>query len=350
MDFSKIRNALFLTLLILVTLGLLVLFKPFFYPLFWAAVIASIFYPLYSQLKTKIKLPRLSAGIIMILVLLIIVIPVAGIGSLLVKESIDIYNSIDNNSAQIGENIQSTLAWLQNNHYIQKLGFNQQEWIQKFSDVARVVTAFIFNNLKDLTQNSVVFLVMLLLMFYALYYFLLDGAKFLRTAMHLCPLGDKYEKMLYNKFTSTALATIKSSLVVGVIQGFLGTMMFIVVGMQGAVILGVIMAALCVLPIGSGFVWGPAGIYLIITGRIWEGILVLIFGLLIISTIDNLLRPILVGKQTQMHPLLVLFSTLGGIAFFGITGFLIGPIVAALLVSLWEMYDNYYKQDLDNDK
>lgn len=341
------RNTLFFTLLIVVTIGFLVLFKPFFYPIFWAAVIASIFYPLFQKLKKYLKFSRLSAAIIMLLVLLIIVIPVAGVGSLLVKESIGLYNSIDSNSAQINQSIQNTLSWLQNNAYVQKLGINQSEWVQKFSDLTRMVTAFIFNGLKDFTQNSVVFVVMLLLMFYALYYFLLDGAKFLRLTMHLCPLGDKQEKMLYDKFTSTALATIKSSLAVGIIQGVLGALIFIIVGLQGAVILGVLMAALCVLPIGSGFVWAPAGVYLLITGRVWEGLLVLIFGLLVISTIDNLLRPIFVNKQTQMHPLLVLFSTLGGIAFFGITGFLIGPIITALLVSLWEMYDNYYKQELD---
>ncbi|MFA6486067.1 MAG: AI-2E family transporter [Candidatus Magasanikbacteria bacterium] len=349
MDFSKVRSVLFFTLLIVVTIAFLVLFKPFFYPLFWAAVIASIFYPLFQKLKKRLKFPRLSALIIMLLVLVIIVVPVAGVGSLLVKESIGLYNSIDSNSAQINDSIQSTLSWLQNHPYIQKLGINQAEWVQKFSDIARVVSAYIFNGLKDFTQNSVVFLGMLVLMFYALYYFLIDGARFLRLAMHLCPLGDKHEKMLYDKFTATALATIKSSLLVGVIQGFLSTIVFIVAGLQGAVILGVITVALCVLPIGSGFIWGPTGIYLLITGRIWEGLLVLIFGVLVISTIDNLLRPLLVGQQAKIHPLLVLFSTLGGIAFFGITGFLIGPIITALLVSLWEMYDDYYKQDLDRN-
>ncbi len=349
MDFSKIRNTLFFALLIVVTIAFLILFKPFFYPIFWAAVVASIFYPLFKKIKKYLKSPRLSAAIIMLLVLLIIVIPVTGIGSLLVKESIGLYNSIDSNSAQISINIQSTLSWLQNHPYVQKLGINQEQWVQKFSGLTREATTYVFNNLKNFTQNSVVFLVLLLLMFYALYYFLLDGARFLRLAMHLCPLGDKHEKMLYDKFTATALAIIKSSLAVGIIQGVLGALVFMIVGLQGAVILGVLMAALCVLPIGSGFVWAPTGIYLLITGRIWEGLLVLILGVLVISTVDNLLRPIFVGKQTQIHPLLVLFSTLGGIAFFGITGFLIGPIITALLVSLWEMYDNYYKQELDHN-
>ena len=122
-------------------------------------------------------------------------------------------------------------------------------------------------------------------------------------------------------FTATALATIKGSIVVGGIQGVLSAVLFFLVGLPGAAILGVFTAALCILPIGSGFVWAPAGIILLVTGKIWQGLLVLLFGALVISTIDNLIRPILVGKETQMHPLLVLFSTLGGIMFFGITGF-----------------------------
>lgn len=349
MDFSKIRSIIFFALLALVTISCIVLFKPFFYPIFWAAVIASIFYPLYKKFSKYTKMPRFSAALILIIVFFIIVIPVTAIGSLVVKESIGLYSSIDENSARIGSSIQSTLSGFQNNYYIKYLNINDSEWIQKFSEFTKIVSAFIFNSLTEFTQNSVAFLVMFLLMFYTLYFFLVDGARFLKLIMHLCPLGDRYEKILYDKFTFTALATMKSSLLVGVVQGFLGTLLFYFLGVQGAVIWGILMTALCVLPIGSGFIWGPAGIVLLMTGQIWQGVVMLLFGIFIISTIDNLLRPWILGKETSMHPLLVLFSTLGGIIFFGITGFIIGPIITALLVSFWEMYDDYYKRELDHN-
>ncbi len=349
MDFSKVRSVIFFALLSLVTVGFIMLFKPFFYPIFWAAVIASIFYPLYKRIAKKTKSPRFSAGLILTIVFFIIVIPVTAIGSLVVKESIGLYSSIDENSARIGLNIQSAMSGLQNNQYIKYLQIDDSEWIQKFSEFTKIVSAFIFNSLTEFTQNSVTFLVMFLLMFYTLYFFLIDGARFLKLTMHLCPLGDHYEKILYEKFTFTALATLKSSLLVGAIQGLLGTLLFYFLGVQGAIIWGLLMTALCVLPIGSGFIWGPAGLVLLITGQVWQGIVMLSVGVLIISTIDNLLRPWILGKEASMHPLLVLFSTLGGIIFFGITGFIIGPIITALLVSFWEMYDDYYKRELDHN-
>ncbi len=350
MDFLKIRHFLFLGLLACVTLLFLYILKPFFYPIFWAAIIASIFYPLYRKLAQLIRLPRVAAFIIMILIFLIIVLPLAGIGSLLVKESVSLYSNLENNSAQINDSVRSSISWLQNHVAFKKLGVDQAVWIQRVSDVAKFVTSFILTSLKSFTQNSLTFLAMFVLMFYTLYFFLRDGAKFLRLAMHLCPLGDKQEKILYDKFTGTALATLKSSLLIGIIQGTLGALIFWVTGVQGAIIWGVVMAILCIIPIGSGFVWVPAGIILLIMGNIWQGLAVLLFGMLVISTIDNLLRPMLVGRETEMHPLLILFSTLGGIALFGITGFLIGPIITALLVSFWGMYDDYYKQNLDNNE
>jgi predicted PurR-regulated permease PerM len=349
MNFLKMRNTIFFGFLFLVTAAFLFLFKPFFYPIFWAAVIASIFYPLYQKIKEKIKLPRLSAAIVMLLVLLIIVIPLAGVSSLLVKESVDLYEAINNNSSTLSHSVQSFFVWVQNHPIAQEFHINQTFWIEKFSEFTKAIASFVVANLTVITQTSFVFLAMFVLMFYTLYFFLRDGEKFLKMAMHLCPLGDAHEKMLYEKFTSTALATLKSSLVVGGIQGVLSGLLFYIAGVQGAAIWGLITVFLCIIPIGSGFVWGPIGIVLLITGNTWQGLLVLFVGVLVISTIDNLLRPVLIGKKTEMHPLLILFSTLGGLLFFGLTGFIIGPVIASLLVAFWEMYDDFYKKELENN-
>jgi predicted PurR-regulated permease PerM len=164
--------------------------------------------------------------------------------------------------------------------------------------------------------------------------------------MHLVPLGNKYEKILYTKFTETAFSALKGTLIIGGIQGLLGGLMFAFLGIQGAAIWGIIMVFLSILPTGPSLVWLPTAIILLINGQIWQGLTLLFFGLLVISVIDNLLRPILVGKETKLHPLLILFSTLGGIILFGFTGFIIGPILAALVVSMWNIYDDHYKDEL----
>jgi len=346
MKLTKVRIILFFSLLIVATIGFGYVLKPFFYPIFWAAVLASIFYPLYNKLLKKIKYKGLSSVIMIIFVFLIIILPLTGISSLLIKESIDIYTGIDNNRSEITQSMQKTFDWAKNNSLLQKINIDESFWIDKVSESAKALTAFIFTSVKNFTQNSVIFVFMFALMLYSLYYFFKDGKNFLETTMHLVPLGNKYEKILYTKFTETAFSALKGTLIIGGIQGLLGGLMFAFLGIQGAAIWGIIMVFLSILPTGPSLVWLPTAIILLINGQIWQGLTLLFFGLLVISVIDNLLRPILVGKETKLHPLLILFSTLGGIILFGFTGFIIGPILAALVVSMWNIYDDHYKEEL----
>lgn len=171
----------------------------------------------------------------------------------------------------------------------------------------------------------------------------------LHRLMHLSPLGDKYETMLYDKFTSTTRATLKSTLIVGGIQGFLSGLLFWITGIEGAFVWGVIMVIIAIIPaIGTPVVLVPAAIIMLALGNVWQGI-ALLAGAVIISVLDNLLRPPLVGKDIQMHPLVVFFATLGGLIIFGISGFVIGPIIAALYISIMSIYDHYYKNELSKN-
>lgn len=196
---------------------------------------------------------------------------------------------------------------------------------------------------------SVKFVFMLFIMFYTLFFFFKDGPRLLKYLMRVSPLGDKYEAMLYEKFTSTARATLKSTLIVGGLQGTLGGIFFWIAGVEGALVWGIIMIALSVIPaIGSFIIWLPTGIIMLALGNIWQGLLILIGGMFI-SIIDNIIRPPLVGKDTQMHPLIVLFTTLGGIFLFGISGFVIGPIIASLFLAIISIYNFYYRGELDSN-
>jgi predicted PurR-regulated permease PerM len=348
MEFAKIRNILFISLLTVVTLVFIFILKPIFYPIFWAAVIASILHPLYQKLRKKIKSNNLSAAIILIGVLLVIIIPLTGISSLLIRESIDLYDQFGDGSGQINTNIQKALDWVKQSSVAAKIHLDEGAWVDRISQLATSFTTYILQGVKNFTENSVIFLFEFIVMAYTLFYFVRDGEKFLRKIMYLCPLGDNHEVTFYNKFTSTARATLKVTLVIGIVQGLIGGLLFYFVGIEGALIWGLVMMALSIL-VGCYLVWVPAGIIMLLLGNLWQGLVILAVGVLIISTIDNIIRPWLVGKDTQMHPLLVFLSTLGGVLVFGLTGFIIGPVITSLLLAFWEMYEHYYKNELDNN-
>ncbi len=350
MDFSKIRNYLFLGLLFIVTIIFLLLLKPFAYPLFWAAVIAGLFYPLYRRLNAWFKHENLSAIITLSAVIVIIIVPLAIIVTLLIKESLILYGTISNNSDQLGNTIHQITNFIKHNSYNKQLRIDEDFWVQKFSEIGQTVLNYIFTFLKDFTQNSLTFIVLFVVMLYTLFFFIRDGEKMLKKLLYLSPLGDRYEIMLYKKFTAAASAIIKGTIIIGGLQGMIGGVVFALSGIQGALIWGIIMTLFSVIPgVGSSIIWLPAALMMFLTGRIWQGTMILVVGTLIISTVDNLLRPLLVGKRLEMHPLFILFSTLGGIILFGISGFMIGPIMAALFLAFWEMYEEYYRNELSHN-
>lgn len=351
MDFIKLRHAVFFGMLIFVSAAFLFLTRSFAYPIFWAAIIAGIFYPLFERLLKLTKFPNLSAAITLLIIVFVILIPLTIIGTLLVGQSIDLYSSLENNKGQINTSIQDFSYWIQHNQITTKFHIDEQFWTEKMSEITRTVVNFILDTLKSWTQNSVAFLAQTVIMFYALFFFLRDGKKILKFLMRLCPLGDGNETLLYEKFTTTAGATLKGTVVVGLIQGIIGAVLFWVTGVQGSIVWGLVMAAASILPpFGTSIVWLPAGIFMLVSGNIVAGIIILATGILIIGTIDNFLRPILVGKSVKMHPVLVLLSTLGGLLSFGITGIVIGPIITSIFLSFWQIYEHLFKKQLGEDK
>jgi predicted PurR-regulated permease PerM len=214
------------------------------------------------------------------------------------------------------------------------------------------------NDLKGLTSNLFgfaqkaysgisSFILWIFILFFTLFYFLIDGKRALRYLIEMSPLKDKHDKLLIAKFTSISRATLKGTFVVGIIQSALGGIAFLIAGVPSPVIWTLVMLLFSVIPmVGTSIIWVPAGIILLVTGNIWQGVFVLAFGSLVIASIDNILRPKLVGKDTQMHPLLIFFATLGGIALFGLPGFVIGPIIISLFVALAEIYRSEFRDQL----
>ena len=184
-------------------------------------------------------------------------------------------------------------------------------------------------------------------MLYTMFFFLLGGPGLLRGVLAYLPLTEGDKERMLERFVSVTRATLKGSVLIGVAQGTLGGLAFWAVGIDGALFWGAMMTVLSIIPgIGGALVWVPAAIVLVATGEIWRGIGLAAFCGLGIGSVDNLLRPILVGRDTQMHELMIFFSTLGGLLLFGAMGFILGPILAALFVTAWEMFGTTFRSEL----
>jgi len=346
MSSEKSRHIAFYILLGLATLLFLYLMMPFFYPIFWAAVIASICNPIYHRLGRKIKSPTFSATIVLTMILLIIILPAGMIGSLLLTESMELYNTFDVNSASIEQQVQDISNKITTNPYLSRLHIDTAFLTANLAEGAKSVTNFIIDSLKNLTQNTIVFAVNFSIMLYTLFFFIRDGDKFVRMIMKLLPLEQAREALILERFSSTARATLKVTLIIGGIQGILGGLIFFFTGVKGALTWGTLMVFTSIVPaIGCSLVWVPVGIVMVMMGHFWQGMIILTFGIIVISHVDTFLRPLLLGHDVQMHTLLIFLSTLGGLSLFGISGFVIGPIITSLVQAFWEMHDELPKNN-----
>jgi len=191
----------------------------------------------------------------------------------------------------------------------------------------------------NIGQNTFDFMVGFVVMLYLLFFLLRDGVALARRIRDAIPLAADHKRELFDKFATVIRATVKGNILVAMSQGALGGLIFAFLGIPGAVLWGVVMAVLSLLPaVGASLVWGPVAIYFFSTGAIWQGVVLSAFGVLVIGLVDNILRPILVGKDTKMPDYLVLLSTLGGLAVFGLNGFVIGPVIAAMFMAVWGIF------------
>jgi len=256
-------------------------------------------------------------------------------------EAVGVYQRIRSGELNVG----AVVDWLQNlaphlGEWAARFGLDLSQLSEKLTAAVEHASRFVASLALSAGQNLASFVLMFFLMLYLLFFVLRDGDAILRRLERALPLPDEQERSLFLRFAEVARATIKGTLVIGMLQGFLGGLIFAILGIQGAVFWGMVMAVLSLVPaVGSGLVWGPAAIFLLVTGDWLQGLVLLAYGVLVISMADNLLRPLLVGRNTRIPDYLILFSTLGGLALVGITGFVLGPVVAALFISAWQMYE-----------
>jgi predicted PurR-regulated permease PerM len=277
-------------------------------------------------------------------ILFIVILPLGLISTAVVREAIALYQRIETGQINLQEPmraIESALPMAK--AYLEHFGIDTQRLTQWLTSGAVTASQLLASQAFNLGQNALHFSVMFALMLYLLFFFLRDGRQLVEAIIHVLPFGDDRERRLFAKFAEVSRATIKGTLVVGIVQGTIGGLLFWALGINSAVFWGVIMAILSIFPaIGSAVVWVPAALIFFVTGNIVKGIVLLAVGACVIGLADNFLRPLLVGRDTRMPDYLVLLSTLGGLTVFGISGLVIGPVIAALFLAVWEMFAQEY--------
>jgi len=333
----------FIVMLTLVTVGFIWILLPYYAALFWATTLAVIFYPVQRRLYMKFKgRSNLAAAATLTLILLIVIIPMIAISGALIQEIANSYRRISSGEFNVGLYFSKVIDALppSAHNVLSYLGVGDLTSIQeKVTQGAVAGGKFIATQAVSLGQNTAQLLIGLGVMLYVLFFLLRDGADLARYSKQLVPLSEEHKQHFIRKFATVIRATVKGNIVVAITQGTLGGLMFWLLGIQGPLLWGVVMTLLSLLPaVGAALIWGPVAIYFLATGEIWQGVVLTAFGVLVIGLIDNLLRPILVGKDTKLPDWIILVSTLGGLSVFGLNGFVIGPLAAALFMSAWDLF------------
>jgi predicted PurR-regulated permease PerM len=337
---NNMQRNFFFVLLLAITAAFLWLINGFLQPIFWAVALGIVVYPAHVWLLRKLKgREGLAAITSVLLVVVVVILPLIGVATAVAREASSLYERLDTGSVEIGSIIQRAEANMPRLvEALERVGIDPERLQAQVSSAALVASRFIASRAVEIGQNTLRFAVFFFLMLYLLFFFLRDGQRLLEGLVRALPLGDARERLLMGRFAEVSRATIKGTLVVGIAQGAIGGIAFAVLGIGGAVLWGTLMALLSILPaIGPGLVWIPAAIVLIVNDRLVAGIVLIIVGVLVIGLVDNLLRPLLVGRDTRMPDYLILLSTLGGLAAFGLAGIVIGPIIAAFFLSMWQM-------------
>jgi predicted PurR-regulated permease PerM len=343
MNQFTLQQRFFLLLLVVVTLGFGWILLPFSGAVFWGVVLAILFAPLYRRLLSATRQKPNSAALIALLsILVMVILPLTLIGAALLEQATRVYEMVSSGQLDFGAYFQQIIRalpqWLIS--LLERFELTDLPTLrQKLSDGAAQVSQAIGKQAINFGRYTFDFLVSLTVMLYLLFFLLRDGQALAARIRQAVPLSRKYKQRLFTNFTTVIRATVKGNVLVAMAQGALGGLIFWFLDVQAPLFWGVLMAFLSLLPaVGAAIVWAPVAIYFLVTGAIWQGVVLIAFGVVVIGLVDNILRPILVGKDTKMPDYVVLLSTLGGMALFGINGFVIGPVIAALFIAAWDLF------------
>jgi len=348
MNKEAINKWVLLLLVLFISALFLSMIRQFLMAIFLAGIFSSLSYPLYRRFEKWFKGRRSLASIAtLFLLVFVVILPLGLLLGIVTAQAIKVGEAVTPWVAQQLSQPDAISDALKSLPFYDKIEPYRSLILTKAGQLVGYISGFLINRLQSVTLGTVNFIFMLFIMLYSMFFFLMDGKKLIDKILYYLPLEDHDERLILNKFTSVTRATLKGTAVIGILQGGLAGIAFAVVGIDSAVFWGTIMAVLSFIPgIGTALVWGPAVIILAATGHPAKAIGLGVFCAAVIGSIDNLLRPVLVGRDTQMHELMILFGTLGGILMFGVVGVIIGPIIAALFVTVWDIYGMAFKDVL----
>ncbi|MGJ0507395.1 MAG: AI-2E family transporter [Methylocystis sp.] len=332
-----------LALILAVSVAFAWILWPFYGAVLWGTVTAIVFAPLYRRLLSSMQPRRNLAAIVTVMIIvLVVILPLALIAVSMAQEASGVYEQLQSGDLdlvrlfrQVFEALPAWAADLMRRFGLASLGEAQE----KLSAEVIKGSQFFATKALGIGQSAVSLTVNLCVMLYLLFFLLRDEEALAHEIRDAIPLRAEQKDALLRKFAVVIRATVKGDLLVAVLQGALGGLIFWILGVSAPLLWAALMAILSLVPaIGAALVWGPVAIYFLASGAIWQGIVLIVYGAFVIGLADNVLRPILVGKDTKMPNYVVLISTLGGIQMFGLNGFVMGPVIAAIFIAAWDIY------------
>ncbi len=343
-----VNRATLLCLVILISAVFLSMIHQFLMAIFMAGLFSAMVMPMHNLLTKKLGGREILASVLTLSgIILLVLIPLIFLITLVVTQAIEIGQSITPWIQTFIHEPTTLSTYLEKVPYYQEILPYRNVIVQKAGELVGIVSAFLIDSLSSFTKVTIDALFSSVIMLYVMFYFLTMGDILLRKILFFLPLDDLNEQRLLHRFTSVTRATIKGSLIIGILQGTICGIAFAIAGIEGPVFWGSLMAVMSIIPaFGTAIIWFPALIILALSGHFTGVIILIILCGVVAGNLDNILRPRLVGKDTEMHDLFVLFGTLGGLSMFGLLGIIIGPIVAALFITIWEIYGVVFKEYL----
>ena len=339
------EDSTLILLLIAVSLAFAWILWPFYGAILWAMVFATVFAPAHRRVLASMRQsPNMAALTTLLLIVAIALLPLTLTAMSVVQEATTLYERIETGELDFGRFISQLLnalpAWAAD--LLARLVISDLGDVQtRLSSALREGSQFLATQAIAIGQGTARIIISFFLMLYLLFFFLRDGSALAQRLKDAIPLRTEQKRALFSKFTIVIRAMFKGTLLVAALQGMLGGIIFWFLGIPAAVLWGVLMAFLSLLPaVGSALIWLPVALYLLATGAVWQGVVLIAYGALVIGLVDNLLRPFLIGMDTKLPDYVVLISTLGGIAIFGLNGFVIGPVIAAMFIATWDIFSS----------
>ncbi len=345
---ERFHKAFLLALVIAASAAFLFTIRTFLMTILVAAIFSGLAYPLYEWIRARVGGSRpLAAALTLVLTLVLFIAPLLGILTVVVNQAIRITSTVKPLVERVIQEPTYLDQQLQRIPGIEALTPYRDQIVTRTGDIVNTVGTFLVGSLSDATRGTVSFVFHAVLLLYTMFFLLMDGPPMLRAVLSYLPLRDAEKEQMKDRFLAMTRATVKGTIVIGIVQGGMSGVAFWAVGIPDAIFWGVVMIVLSILPVvGGALVWVPACIVLLATGQFLKAALLAGFCSLVVGSVDNILRPRLVGRDTEMHDLMILFSTLGGIITFGPIGFIVGPILAGLFVTAWEIFGRSYRASL----